>query len=82
MAIPGAFILGIVRVAEAGALGGIGAFMTVIAGFVVFASGRGVVNEFRRRKIYADPILATATADDVDLDDIEHELEGALARSE
>ena len=82
MAIPASFILGIVRVAEAGALGGIGAFMTFIAGFGVFSSGRGVVNEFRRRKVYSDPILATAMADDVDLDEIEHELEDALAHSE
>lgn len=55
MAIPMAFILGIVRVGTGSTtLGGIGAFMTFLAGFVIFSSGRSVVNEFRRRKIYSD----------------------------
>ncbi len=54
MAIPMGFILGMVRVAEPGALSGVGAFVTLVAGFLLFASGRGVVDEFRRRKIYAD----------------------------
>jgi hypothetical protein len=54
MAIPMSFILGLVRVAEPGALSGVGAFVTLVAGFLLFASGRGVVDEFRRRKIYAD----------------------------
>ena len=55
MTIPMAFILGIVRVGIGSTtLGGIGAFLTFLAGFVVFSSGRSVVNEFRRRKIYSD----------------------------
>lgn len=55
MVIPMAFILSIVRVGIGSTtLGGIGAFMTFLAGFLVFASGRSVVEEFRRRKIYAD----------------------------
>ncbi len=50
------FILGIVRVDTSGGdvLGGIGAFITFICGFVIFASARSVVNEFRRTKIYAE----------------------------
>ena len=35
-------------------LGGIGAFVTFVCGFVIFASGRSVVSEFRRTKIYAE----------------------------
>ena len=54
MAVPMGFILGLVRVAEPGALSGVGAFVTLVAGFLVFTSGRSVVDEFRRRKIYAD----------------------------
>ena len=54
MAVPMGFILGMVRVAEPGALSGVGAFVTLVAGFLLFASGRGVVAEFRRRKIYRD----------------------------
>ncbi|MDG1412211.1 MAG: ABC transporter permease subunit [Acidimicrobiales bacterium] len=54
MAVPMGFILGMVRVAEAGALSGVGAFVTLVAGFLLFSSGRGVVTEFRRRKIYRD----------------------------
>ncbi len=60
MAIPMSFILGLVRVAEPGALSGVGAFVTLVAGFLLFASGRGVVDEFRRRKIYAE--VGTGTA--------------------
>ena len=54
--IPLSFILGIVRVDTSGGdvLGGIGAFVTFICGFVIFASGRSVVAEFRRTKIYAE----------------------------
>ena len=54
--IPMSFILGIVRVDTSGGdvLGGIGAFVTFVSGFVVFASARSVVAEFRRTKIYAE----------------------------
>ncbi|MCP3936326.1 MAG: ABC transporter permease subunit [Actinomycetia bacterium] len=54
--IPMAFILGIVRVDDSGGdvLGGIGAFATFIAGIMIFVSGRSVVAEFRRTKIYAE----------------------------
>lgn len=55
MAITAAFILSLVRVAEGvQVIAGIGAFMTFVAGFLIFASGRAVVSEFRRRKVYAD----------------------------
>jgi len=55
MIIPMAFILGIVRVGVGSTtLGGIGAFMTFIGGVIIFSSGRSVVNEFRRRKIFSD----------------------------
>ncbi len=54
--IPLAFIFGIVRVDSSGGdvLGGIGAFVTFVCGFVIFASGRSVVSEFRRTKLYAE----------------------------
>ena len=54
--IPMSFILGIVRVDTSGGdvLGGIGAFVTFVSGFVIFASARSVVAEFRRTKIYAE----------------------------
>ncbi len=75
MTIPMAFILGIVRVGIGSTtLGGIGAFMTFLAGFVVFTSGRSVVNEFRRRKIYSDVAhieAALIAGDDIDLIDEE-----------
>lgn len=55
MVIPLAFTLGIVRVATGpNPLAGIGAFMTFISGFLLFASGRTILNEFRRNKVYAD----------------------------
>ena len=62
MAVPMGFILGMVRVAELGALSGVGAFVTLVAGFLLFASGRGVVAEFRRRKIYRDAGSNSAVA--------------------
>ena len=62
MAVPMSFILGMVRVAEPGALSGVGAFVTLVAGFLLFASGRGVVAEFRRRKIYKDASSDSAAA--------------------
>ena len=75
MTIPMAFILGIVRVGIGSTtLGGIGAFMTFLAGFIVFSSGRSVVNEFRRRKIYSDVAhieAARIAGDDIDLVDEE-----------
>jgi len=74
MVIPMAFILGIVRVGTGSTtLGGIGAFLTFLAGFIVFASGRSVVNEFRRRKIYSDVahIQAAQITGDEDLVDLE-----------
>ncbi len=71
MIVPMAFILGIVRVGTGSTtLGGIGAFMTFIAGFLVFSSGRSVVNEFRRRKIFSDVAhleAARIAADEADL---------------
>lgn len=81
MIIPMAFILGIVRVGIGSTtLGGIGAFMTFLAGFIVFSSGRSVVNEFRRKKIYSDVahIEAALLVGDDDLIDVaEPVLEGA-----
>jgi hypothetical protein len=81
MVIPMAFTLGIVRVATgANPLAGIGAFVTFIAGFVIFASGRGVVNEFRRQKVYADVVVTDAVPDTVVGSGVqEEELEGAVA---
>ncbi len=87
MIIPMAFILSIVRAASgvSTTLGGIGAFMTFLGGFIVFASGRSVVDEFRRKKIYADPTRAADADLDVntldDLSDDEAILEEAGATS-
>jgi len=54
MAYVGAFIIGLVRVATGiSVIAGIGAFLTFIAGFVIFAAGRSVVSEFGRKKVYA-----------------------------
>ena len=66
MIVPMGFTLGIVRVATgANPLAGIGAFVTFIAGFVVFAIGRSVLKEFRRNKIYADVEIVDARVETV-----------------
>lgn len=77
--IPLSFILGIVRVDSSGGdvLGGIGAFVTFVSGFVIFASGRSVVSEFRRTKIYAEykgeglveTVIGAGTSKDAELVD-------------
>jgi glycine betaine/proline transport system permease protein len=74
MAVPMGFILGMVRVADLGALSGVGAFVTLVAGFLLFSSGRGVVDEFRRRKIYADHKIHADSAEFIDDEDIEEAL--------
>jgi len=79
MAIPIAFIAGIVRVAEPAVLGGVAAFTTMLAGFIIFASGRGVVNEFRRRKVYAD-VRALGDTDDVVVGEQAERLQDAVER--
>ena len=67
MAIPGALIVSTVRTAEPNAIAGIGASFAFVGGFAFFASGRSMVGEFRRRKIYADHGLH---ADSAELDEI------------
>ncbi len=85
MTVPMAFILGIVRVGIGSTtLGGIGAFMTVLAGFIVFASGRGVVEEFRRRKIYSDDAhvkAARIAGDDEFIDLVDEDVEANAAEN-
>lgn len=47
---------------------------------MIFASGRGVVNEFRRQKVYADVVVTDAVPDTVVGSGVqEEELEGAVA---
>ncbi len=66
MVVPMAFTLGIVRVATgANPLAGIGAFMTFVAGAVIFSGGRGVLGEFRRNKIYAEVTITDVRAETV-----------------
>jgi glycine betaine/proline transport system permease protein len=76
MAYTAAFIVSLVRVAEGvGVLAGIGAFVTFVAGFIIFSSGRSVVGEFRRRKVYAeyvhdhstDTVIRDGVGDQVDV---------------
>ena len=48
------------RVADGtSSIAGIGAFLTFVAGFVAFVSGRAVVSEFRRTMIYDDAPAVT-----------------------
>jgi glycine betaine/proline transport system permease protein len=74
----GAFIISLVRVATGvGVLAGIGAFVTFVAGFVIFSSGSSVVNEFRRKKVYAEYVHDASK--DVVVRDAAEELVGAAA---
>lgn len=77
MVVTGAFTVSIVRVAEPGVLSGIGTFLAFVSGFVIFASGRGVVNEFRRRKVYGDATNRAVTASEtvLDVDHLEEEVD-------
>ena len=82
MTLTAALILSLVRVTEGvGVIAGVGAFMTFVAGFVIFATGRSTVAEFRRRKIYAD--IRSASGADLAVQDTvvapERVLEGALS---
>ncbi len=67
MAIPGALIISTVRTAEPNAIAGVGAAFAFVGGVVFFASGRKLVGEFRRRKLYADHGIH---ADSAELDEI------------
>ena len=74
----GAFIISLVRVATGGGvLAGIGAFVTFVAGFVIFSSGSSVVNEFRRKKVYAEYVHDASK--DVVVRDAVEDLVGAAA---
>ena len=59
----GGFILSTVRVADPKAISGIGSFLAFVGGFLFFASGRSLVGEFRRRKIYRDSPVAADVAE-------------------
>ncbi len=75
MVITGAFTVSVVRVAEPGVLAGVGTFLAFVSGFIVFASGRGVVNEFRRRKVYGDAVRdAVASEAVLDIEHLEEEV--------
>ncbi len=67
MVIPGAFIASTVRTAEPNAIAGVAASFALVGGFVFFASGRKMVGEFRRQKLYADHSIH---ADSAELDEI------------
>ncbi len=54
MVIPAAWIFAFTRSAEPRAISGNGAFFTMVLAFIFIAIGRGVINDFRRRKIYSD----------------------------
>jgi len=73
--IPAAWIFSFTRSGEPSAITGAGAFFALVGGFVLFVVGRGMVGEFRRRKIYDDvasaaagPVVIDANDDLSDLD--------------
>ncbi|WP_420609201.1 ABC transporter permease [Candidatus Poriferisodalis sp.] len=49
-----AWILAIARVADRNFVSGVGAVFVLAAGFTLFATSRGTLSEFERRKIYGD----------------------------
>lgn len=53
-AIPAAWIFSFTRSAEPRVVSGNGSFFAMCLAFILFAIGRGVINHFRRRKVYGD----------------------------
>jgi glycine betaine/proline transport system permease protein len=66
MIIPAAWIFSFTRSAEPRAITGNGAFFTMVLAFIFIAIGRGVINDFRRRKIYSDMASAQSVVDVTD----------------
>lgn len=72
MAVPLGFILGIMRTASGSRpVSGVAAFVTFIAGFLLFAAGRSLISEFSRRKLYSDGAHLAAAAIVQDDSDVE-----------
>ncbi len=66
MIIPAAWIFSFTRSAEPRAITGNGAFFTMVLAFIFIAIGRGVISDFRRRKIYSDMASAQNVVDVTD----------------
>ena len=66
MIIPAAWIFSFTRTAEPRAITGNGAFFTMVLAFIFIAIGRGVINDFRRRKIYSDVASGAGVVDVTD----------------
>lgn len=54
MALATAWVVTIMRVADARFFSGAGSFLAFVAGFFLLAASRGTLAEFRRRKVYED----------------------------
>jgi len=54
MSLATAWVVTIMRVADARFFSGAGAFLAFVSGFFLLASSRGLLGEFRRRKVYDD----------------------------
>ncbi|RZV47730.1 MAG: hypothetical protein EX269_04230 [Acidimicrobiales bacterium] len=70
LAIAIAWIASLARTADPKFISGAGTLLTTIGGFLIFVSGRAVLNEFRRKRVYADHAHAAA-------EELVHELEDA-----
>ena len=60
------WIASLARVSDPRFVSGAGSFMTVIAGFIAFASSRSVLAEFRRSKVYSSTREAALHTDSAD----------------
>jgi len=79
--IPASWIFSFTRSGEPKAITGAGSFFALVGGVILFAAGRGVVNEFRRRKVYADMTSAGVQMVEESLDPSpEPQLSEALVR--
>ena len=54
MALTTGWVVSIMRAADRRYFSGAGAFLAFLAGFVLLAASRGLIGEFRRRKVYDD----------------------------
>ncbi len=61
--VPASWILSFTRSAEPAAITGAGSIIALIGGFILFAGGRSVVNEFVRRKVYSDSPIGSGVVD-------------------
>ena len=74
-----AWVASLARVADPRFVSGVGVFITGVGGFIIFASARGVLTEFRRSRVYAADTGDTNTAPSAGDDVVLSEEEAALA---